>query len=66
MPPPGGELTGELTAQVRNARRRSHLLHGVGRVVPMCAVLQAGRARAGLRYTNATPAHRGGVKKTEQ
>ena len=40
MPPPGGKLTVEL----RIAHRRSHLFRGVGRVVPMCAVLQADRA----------------------
>ena len=81
MPPACGELTVELriihhaatgrkingrtAAQVRNAHRRSRLLRGVGRVVPMCAVLHADRARAGLRYTNATSAHRGSVKKIE-
>ena len=40
MPPAGGELTVEL----RIVHRRSLLLRGVGRVVPMCAVLQADRA----------------------
>ena len=37
-------VDGGTTAQARNARRRSRLLRGVGRVVPMCAVLQADRA----------------------
>ena len=40
MPPASGELTVEL----RIAHRRSHLLRGVGHVVPTCAVLQADRA----------------------
>ena len=37
-------VDGWTTAQVRNAHRRSRLLRGVGRVVPMCAVLWADRA----------------------
>ena len=37
MPPASGELTVEL----RIVHRRSCLLRGVGRVVPMCAVLWA-------------------------
>ena len=61
MPPACGELTVEL----RIIHQRSRLLRGVGRVVPPCAVLHADRARAGLRYTNATSAHRGSVKKIE-
>ena len=44
MPPPGGRLTAELRHKSENAHRRSHSLRGVGRVVPMCAVLQADRA----------------------
>ena len=44
MPPPGGELTVELRHKSENAYRHSHLLRGVGRVVPMCTVLQAARA----------------------
>ena len=46
-----------------NSHRRSHLLRGVGRVVPTRAVLQADRARAGLCHANAASALRGGVKK---
>ena len=65
MPPVGGGLTAELRHKSENAHRRSHLLRGVGRVVPMCAALQADRARAGLRYTNGASALRGGVKKIE-
>ena len=63
MPPPDGRLTAELRHRSENAHRRSRLLRGVGRVVPTCAVLQADRARAGLRYANAASALRGGVKK---
>ena len=44
MPPVGGGLTAELRHKSENAHRRSHLLRGVGRVVPMCAVLWADRA----------------------
>ena len=44
MPPPDGRLTAELRHRSENAHRRSRLLRGVGRVVPMCAVLQADRA----------------------
>ena len=40
MPPACGELTVEL----RIIHQRSRLLRGVGRVVPMCAVLRADRA----------------------
>ena len=58
MPPACGELTVEL----RIIHQRSRLLRGVGRVVPPCAVLHADRARAGLRYTNATSAHRAAQK----
>ena len=43
MPPPGGRLTAELRHKSENAHRRSRLLRGVGRVVPMCAVLWADR-----------------------
>ena len=44
LPPVGGELTVELRHKSENARRRSRLLRGVGRVVPTGAVLQADRA----------------------
>ena len=50
---------------LENAHRRSHLLRGVGRVVPTCAVLQADRASVGLCHINAASAHRGGAKKIE-
>ena len=40
MPP----VDGELTVELRIVQQRSHLLRGVGRVVPMCAVLWANRA----------------------
>ena len=39
----GRKINGRTAAQVRNAHRRSRLLRGVGRVVPMCAVLQTDR-----------------------
>ena len=39
MPSPGGRLTAELRHKSENAHRRSHLLRGVGRVVPTRAVL---------------------------
>ena len=44
MPPVGGGLTAELRHKSENAHRRSHLLRGVGHVVPTCAVLQDDRA----------------------
>ena len=44
MLPVGGELMVELRHKSENAHRRSRLLRGVGRVVPICAVLQADRA----------------------
>ena len=47
MPPVGGRLTVKLRHKSGNAQRRSRLLRDVGRVVPMCAVLQADRADIG-------------------
>mgnify|MGYP007129775408 FL=1 len=47
-------VDGGTTAQARNARRRSRLLRGVGRIVPPCAVLQAARASAQV-CTTQTP-----------
>jgi len=46
MPPVGGGLTAELRHKSEKAHRRSRIFGGVGRVVPLCAVLQADRARA--------------------
>ena len=61
----GRSVDGQAKAKLETKHRRSRLLRGVGRVVPMCAALQADRARAGLRYTNGASALRGGVKKIE-
>ena len=44
MLPLGEKLTVELRYKSENAHWRSRLLRGVGRVVPMCAALQADRA----------------------
>ena len=44
MPPVGGGLTAELRHKSEKAHRCSHLLRGVGRVVPPCAALPADRA----------------------
>ena len=44
----------ELRHKSENAHRRSRLLRGVGRVVPMCAVLWANRASVQV-YITQTP-----------
>ena len=44
----------ELRHKSENARRRSRLLRGVGRVVPTCAALQADRASAQIYITQTT------------
>lgn len=55
MPPPDGRLTAELRHKSENAHRRSRLLRGVGRVVPMCAVLQADHASVQVCATHRSP-----------
>ena len=40
----GRSVDGQAKAKLETKHRRSHLLRGVGRVVPTCAVLQAARA----------------------
>ena len=67
MPPVGGAGNGQIYPQRWNGISTQPVAPRRGaRRADVCGFTGRPRIRAGLRHTNATPAHRGGVKKTEQ